>query len=595
MDRYLREALRAGLLREAAVIPERRYAFTQSLIHEAAARSLLLRRRREIHVQVGWALEEVYADNLEGQYGELARHFWEGESWERAFRYSRLAAEQAAAAFANDEAVVAFTMALESAERSAAGASPKVVAMLAERRADVRALMGEYDAALKDYRAAMEYHLDALKDATDPAPEQDADPARARFEGAIVGSLALRMARLLSYQGQLDLVRSKLEHALTYLPPDSPDLSSAWSLKAGLYTWETDMEKAAEAGRKALEIARERGSFQHLGEAYEALTHPSMMGVLGMELADLADEWIGLARERPEDRQFLFKALTARGLVEVWVFWTFDEAMRAQTLEALEIAQATGSVAGENTARGILGAGQFLLGEWQAAETELRSAAGQATTLLGVGAIYEWWLMLLLTLRGEAHTAADQMEIWLQDTRNTHRQVLMGALLGFNRLVARDEDGARSAIARASEAASTLGCAQCNLTLDQYASEVLAELGDAEAAAPHIANARVVGERHGRRSAVLAADRAEAVLALANGQAGTARDLVERARQCAEQLGQPFEIARTLLLLADVHDATGNPFAAASHRLRAQELLDQLGATPITWSVRRTSAPRLQV
>ena len=104
LDRHLREALRAGLLREEAVIPERRYAFTQSLIHEAAARSLLVRRRREIHVQVGWALEEIYADNLEAQYGELARHFWEGESWERAFRYSRLAAEQAAAAFANDEA-----------------------------------------------------------------------------------------------------------------------------------------------------------------------------------------------------------------------------------------------------------------------------------------------------------------------------------------------------------------------------------------------------------------------------------------------------------------------------------------------------------
>ena len=144
LDRHLREALRAGLVREETVIPERRYAFTQSLIHEAAGRSLLMRRRKEIHVQVGWALEEIYADTLEGQYGELARHFWEGESWERAFRYSRLAAEQAAAAYANDEAVAAFTMAIESAARSAAGAAPEVVATLAERRADVRAMIGVY-------------------------------------------------------------------------------------------------------------------------------------------------------------------------------------------------------------------------------------------------------------------------------------------------------------------------------------------------------------------------------------------------------------------------------------------------------------------
>ena len=385
LDRHLREALRAGLLREEAVIPERRYAFSQALIHEAAARSLLVRRRKEIHVQVGWALEEIYADNLEARYGELARHFWEGESWERAFRYSRLAAEQAAAAFANDEAVAAFTMALESAERSAAGAAPKVVALLAERRGDVRAQIGEYDAALADYRAAIEHHLDALKDATDPAEEQAADPEAARIERATVGALALKMARLYSYQGQVEMTRSKLEMAFNHLPPDSPDLSSAWSLKAAMYTWATDMEKAAEAGRKALEIARERGTFQHLGEAYEALTHPSMIGVLGLEIAELGDEWVRLARERPEDRQSLFKALTAHGLVHVWVFWTFDEALRADALEALKIAQDTGSTAAENTARGILGAGQLLVGEWDGAEAELRRSAGQATTLLGVG------------------------------------------------------------------------------------------------------------------------------------------------------------------------------------------------------------------
>jgi class 3 adenylate cyclase/tetratricopeptide (TPR) repeat protein len=588
LDRHLREALRAGLLREEAVIPERRYAFTQSLIHEAAARSLLLRRRREIHVQVGWALEEIYADNLEGQYGELARHFWEGESWERAFRYSRLAAEQAAAAFANDEAVAAFTIALESAERSAAGASPKVMAMLAERRADVRALIGEYDAALEDYRAAIEHHLEELKDATDSL-------AASRIEGAIVGSLALRMARLHSYQGQLDSTRSKLELAFTHLRPDSPDLSSAWSLKAAMYTWATDMTEAAEAGRKALQIARERGTVQHLGEAYEALTHPSMMGVLGLELAEIADEWVRLARERPEDRQFLFKALTARGLVHIWVFWSFDEALRAQALEALEIAQATGSTAAENTARGILGAGQFLLGEWEAAESDLRRSAGQPTTLLGVSAIYEWWLMLLLTLRGEAHVAADQIEIWLEDRRNTHRHVLMRALLGFSRLVAGDEVGARAAIDGAVEVAATLACAQCTLTLHTLAAEVLAELGDAEAAASHIVQARDGGERYGRRASVLAADRADAILALGAGRVGDAREILERSRQRAEELGQPYELARTLLLLAEAHDAAGNPFAAAPIRERAEALLTQLRAAPITRAVRKTSAPPLQV
>jgi hypothetical protein len=195
--------------------------------------------------------------------------------------------------------------------------------------------------------------------------------------------------------------------------------------------------------------------------------------------------------------------------------------------------------------------------------------------------------MLLLTLRGEAHVAADQMEIWLVDVGNTHRQVLMRALLGYNRLVAGDDAAARAAIESGVKVDSTLGCMQCSLTLASYAAEVLAELGDAEAAASHSARARDGGERFGRRAAVLAADRADAILALTAGRTGEAREILERARQRAEELGQPYELARTLCLLAEVHDAAGNPFAAAPLRERAQTLLDQLGAAPIARRVRK--------
>jgi class 3 adenylate cyclase/tetratricopeptide (TPR) repeat protein len=586
LDRHLREALRAGLLREEAVIPERRYVFTQALIQEAAASSLLLRRRREIHVQIGWALEEVYADNLEEQYGELARHFWEGESWERAFRYSRLAAEQAAAAYANDEAIAAFTIALESAERSAAGASPAVVAMLAERRADIRSVLGRYDAALEDYKAAIVHYVDELEDRNEATVS--------RQLAVQVGALALKMARLYSYTGDVESTRDKLQAAFKYLPDGSPELASAWALKAALYTWASDAVSGAEAGRRALQLAQERGSFRHLAEAYEALTHPSMMGELGDELLTFADDWIAAARARPEERPVLFKALTARGLVKVWARWTFDEADRADMLEAIEIARSTGSTVGETTARGILGIGEMLVGEWDAAESDLRRSIGLPTTIVGVGAIFEWWLMLLLTLRGDIEAACDQMDTWLSTGQNTHRAVLMTALRGLNRLRAGDDEMAREAIAEAKRAAGQLGCAQCSLTMEMLGAEVRAELGDAVDAAEHAARARELGGKHGRQLAVLSAERADAILALRDdGAVERARDHLDRAIAIADGLGQPYELARTMLLQAELRDAEHDPEAAAHYRERAWALLTALGVRPGTQILRTRSGQPL--
>jgi len=587
LDRQLREALRAGLLREEAVIPERRYAFTQALIHEGAARSLLVRRRREIHVQVGWALEEIYADNLEGQYGELTRHFWEGESWELAFRYSRLAAEQAAAAYANDEAEAAFTIAIESAGRSAAGAAPPVVAMLSERRGDVRALAGEYESALGDYKMAIGHYLAERNEHEDEPVSRD--------ESTTVGLLALKIARLYSYQGQVDMMHSNLELAFKLLPSDSPDLSSAWSLKAAGSIWATDSAAAVEAGRRALKIARARGTFQHLSEAYESLTHASLISALGREIGELADEWVRLARERPEERPLLFKALMARGLVHVWAYWTFSDEIRADMLEALDIAQMTGSTPAENTARGILGIGHMLAGDWEQAELELRRSAGQVSTLVGVGAIYEWWLMLLETLLGNLEPAAAQMAIWLDDPNNTHRNVLMRTLLAYNRLLAGDDAAARAGIEEAAHVSATLGCGQCDLTMHMFAVELYATLGDAAPALEHAALARGGGEQHGRRAAILAADRAEAIVALDAGRTDDAVKQLERVQADAEALGQPLELARSLLLLAEAYEAADDGTAATLQRERARGLLAGLGVPESLPLVRTRSARRLPV
>ncbi|MDP8925001.1 MAG: AAA family ATPase, partial [Chloroflexota bacterium] len=587
LDRHLRAAQRAGLVRELAAIPERRYAFRQALIQEAAARSLLLRRRREVHVQVGWALEEIYADSLEEQYASLASHFFEGEAWERAFRYGSLAAKRAAAAYANDEAVANYTIAIEAAARSAAGANPEVVAQLREQRGDVRALVGSYAEALTDYRAALERHHSKLRDAAEASEDQLA-------EASHTARLALKLARLHSYRGEADEMVPYLELARANLPPDSPDVSALAALEGALLLWRADVERAVEAGRRSLAIAEERGSHYHVGKAYELLTHPSLIGVTRREALDYAARWIRLAREQ-QDRPMLFRALVAEAFINIWGLMSFDERLAADVEEAQELAGEIGSVAAVNTVDGILGAGYTLLGRWREAEELLRRVDGQPTALDGITPILQYWLAHLLTLRGAVDEAADKMRAWLAGPPNLHRRVVMNALLALNRRLAGDEDEARAAMARAEQAEAELSCSHCDVTLAATAAEFYAENGDPAVAARYAARGRALAEAFGREVGILAADRADAILALRAGEPDRAVALLEGALAGAERMGQPYELGLTLHALGRVYRARrGDVDAERAHATltRALELFERLGAKPAAEVVRAAlSAP----
>ena len=53
------------------------YLFKHAFTQEAAYRSLLTARRRELHQHVALALEVLFVERLEEHYGQLAYHFFE--------------------------------------------------------------------------------------------------------------------------------------------------------------------------------------------------------------------------------------------------------------------------------------------------------------------------------------------------------------------------------------------------------------------------------------------------------------------------------------------------------------------------------------
>lgn len=92
--------------------PETEYAFKHIFTQESVYKSILRTNRRQLHQQVGEALETLYAAELEEQALLLAYHFQQSDDAERALRYLKIAGDRARANFANQEARELYTQAL---------------------------------------------------------------------------------------------------------------------------------------------------------------------------------------------------------------------------------------------------------------------------------------------------------------------------------------------------------------------------------------------------------------------------------------------------------------------------------------------------
>lgn len=175
---------------------ELRYLFRHALLRDAAYEMQLKARLRELHRLAAAAYETLYAADLEEHYATLAYHYGQAGAEAAERRYARLAGEQAAARFANDEAVRFFSRALEltpeeeSAERYALllerekihglqGSRPAQAADLealeelvrahgggtaerAARRAEIALRRSRYAEALGDYPTAIRFADEAI-------------------------------------------------------------------------------------------------------------------------------------------------------------------------------------------------------------------------------------------------------------------------------------------------------------------------------------------------------------------------------------------------------------------------------------------------
>jgi tetratricopeptide (TPR) repeat protein len=151
----------AGLIRLAEAQPDLEYLFRHALVQDAAYSSLLKQDRKQLHLTVGEALENLYPDQCDELAATLAYHFEKAEVRDRAVRYLTLAGDRARDGYANTEAMDFYMLAISQVEQILNQTTPppeawsERLARLFENLADVLELTGQHEAARKAYDQAL--------------------------------------------------------------------------------------------------------------------------------------------------------------------------------------------------------------------------------------------------------------------------------------------------------------------------------------------------------------------------------------------------------------------------------------------------------
>jgi class 3 adenylate cyclase/tetratricopeptide (TPR) repeat protein len=143
---YLQEI---QLIRERIRMEELEYLFKHALAQEAAYESVLVQKRKELHLKVAESIEKVFKKRLHDFYGMLAYHYSQGEGLDKAEEYMIKAGEEALGASASHEALRYYQEALRLyLNKYGETADPEKLAMLEKNIALALHNKGEMQEAL---------------------------------------------------------------------------------------------------------------------------------------------------------------------------------------------------------------------------------------------------------------------------------------------------------------------------------------------------------------------------------------------------------------------------------------------------------------
>jgi predicted ATPase len=105
------------LLYERGIFPHSIYVFRHALTREVIYDSILAKRKKKLHGDIGKAIEDLYQETIDEYYEILAEHFIASETYDMAAEYSKLASKRAEKAGALMDAIRSAQKGIASLEK----------------------------------------------------------------------------------------------------------------------------------------------------------------------------------------------------------------------------------------------------------------------------------------------------------------------------------------------------------------------------------------------------------------------------------------------------------------------------------------------
>ncbi len=176
----LMDCTEAGLTYQSE-LKDLEFVFSHTLIKDVSYDSILRKRRREIHGEIGEILEKLHPDQLDALCSVLAYHFRIAEKWKKALKYSIAAGEKAWSEYRNLNAIQYFKDAVNIIENR--------LENNLDRHADCCYYLGKINDRMGNYDIALEYYNRALNTTDDLK---------------LKGKISISIANILYTRGEID-------------------------------------------------------------------------------------------------------------------------------------------------------------------------------------------------------------------------------------------------------------------------------------------------------------------------------------------------------------------------------------------------------